>query len=98
MTHFTQRCWGNKSDPTEHNWQKHHGVTIMEAIKTGAAWCAAAAAAAAAARSHLDPLNQLIASAELNSSSSCLRPLNSPHTHTHTLRLNVAWVRLSAAT
>ena len=26
MTHFTQRCWGNKSDPTEHNWQKHHGA------------------------------------------------------------------------
>lgn len=38
MTHWTQRCWGNKSDPTEYNWQKHHGVTIMEAIKTGPVW------------------------------------------------------------
>lgn len=38
MTHFTQRCWPNKTDPTEHNWQRHHGVSIMEAIKTGAAW------------------------------------------------------------
>jgi hypothetical protein len=64
QTHFTARCWGNKSDPTEFNWQRHHGVrtitryvssapctlptlltqryyrqvTIMEAIKTGAAW------------------------------------------------------------
>eukprot|EP01051_Picozoa_sp_SAG22_P000003 SAG22_NODE_1_length_62449_cov_158.689270_3_plen_76_part_00 len=37
-THFTERCWGNTSDPTESNWQKHHGVTIMEAIKTGAVW------------------------------------------------------------
>ena len=34
----TIRCWGNKSDPTEREFQKHHGVNIMEAIKTGPVW------------------------------------------------------------
>ena len=24
QTHFTARCWPNKSDPTEFNWQRHH--------------------------------------------------------------------------
>lgn len=31
----TVRCWGNKTDPAEVEFQKHHGVTIMEAIKVG---------------------------------------------------------------
>ena len=35
--HVCGMCWGNKSDPAEVAFQKHHGVTIMEAIKTGAA-------------------------------------------------------------
>jgi len=37
-THWTQRCWPDKSSPYGMNWQRHHGVTIMEAIKTGPAW------------------------------------------------------------
>ena len=31
----TVRCWGNKTDPTGREFQLHHGVTIMEAIKAG---------------------------------------------------------------
>jgi hypothetical protein len=34
----TTRCWGNKSDPTMKAFQIHHGVNIMEAIKTGPVW------------------------------------------------------------
>jgi hypothetical protein len=32
------RCWPNKTDPAEVNFMTHHGVNIMEAIKTGPAW------------------------------------------------------------
>jgi hypothetical protein len=32
------RCWPNKSDPTMKRFMRHHGVNIMEAIKTGPAW------------------------------------------------------------
>ena len=31
-------CWPNKSDATEKNFMIHHGVNIMEAIKTGPTW------------------------------------------------------------
>ena len=31
-------CWPNKSDPTQRNFMIHHGVNIMEAIKTGPTW------------------------------------------------------------
>ena len=31
-------CWPNQSDPTQRNFMVHHGVNVMEAIKTGAAW------------------------------------------------------------
>ena len=34
----TVRCWGNKTDPTGREFQLHHGVTIMEAIKAGPTW------------------------------------------------------------
>ena len=32
------RCWPNRSDPAQVLFQTHHGVNIMEAIKTGPAW------------------------------------------------------------
>lgn len=32
------RCWPNKTDPAQVNFMTHHGVNIMEAIKTGPAW------------------------------------------------------------
>ncbi len=32
------RCWPNNSDPTQQNFMLHHGVNVMEAIKTGPAW------------------------------------------------------------
>ena len=31
-------CWADKSDPTQQNFMIHHGVNVMEAIKTGPAW------------------------------------------------------------
>jgi len=34
----TARCWPNKSDIAERAFQKHHGVNIMEALKTGPLW------------------------------------------------------------
>lgn len=34
----TQRCWPNKTDPTASAFMIHHGVNIMEAIKTGPAY------------------------------------------------------------
>ena len=32
------RCWPNNSDPTQQQFMSHHGVNLMEAIKTGPAW------------------------------------------------------------
>lgn len=36
--HIDLRCWGNRSDPAMRNFMRHHGVNIMEAIKTGPVW------------------------------------------------------------